>query len=54
MGNVIQAIRDNISIVEYAQSIGLHPVKRKGNTESWYLEEHDSLIIKPQKNDSRQ
>ena len=54
MGNVIQAIRDNISIVEYAQSIGLHPVKRKGNTESWYLEEHDSLIIKPQKNDSCQ
>lgn len=46
MGNVTQAIKDNVRITDYAQEIGLHPVRRKGQQESWCLTEHDSLIIK--------
>lgn len=46
MANVTQAIKDNISITEYAENIGLHPIRRKGQRESWCLAEHDSLVIK--------
>ena len=47
MPNITQAIKDNISILAYAEMIGLHPVRRGGQRESWTLKEHDSLVIKP-------
>lgn len=46
MANVTQAIKDNIRITEYAEVIGFHPIRRKGQKESWCLAEHDSLVIK--------
>lgn len=54
MPNITQAIKDNISIVEYAERMGLHPVRRGGQRESWTLKEHDSLVIKPDNKHSYQ
>ncbi len=54
MPNITQAIKDNISIVEYAEMIGLHPIRRGGQRESWTLKEHDSLVIKPDAKGSHQ
>lgn len=40
-----QSIKENITILHCAEMLGYHPVQRKGNTLSWTLQEHDSLVI---------
>lgn len=42
------AIKQNISILDYAQQAGYTPVRV--NTNRYILKEHDSLVIKPQNN----
>ncbi len=45
MPNVTQAIKENISITDYAEMIGYHPVQRSGTGRSYCLKEHDSCVI---------
>lgn len=40
-----QSIKENITILHCAELLGYHPVQRRGNTLSWTLQEHDSLVI---------
>lgn len=40
-----QSIKENITILHCAEMLGYHPVQRRGNTLSWTLQEHDSLVI---------
>lgn len=45
MPNVTQSIKENITITQYAEHIGLHPVPRGSAQDSFKLAEHDSCVI---------
>lgn len=42
---IVQSIKENISILYCAEMLGYHPVQCRGNQFRWSLKEHDSLVI---------